>query len=44
MISKKEQECTDWFNSIEIVDDEGKVIPAVLVDDTSDDPDNDREE
>ena len=37
-----EQDFKDWLNSIEVVDDKGKVIPAELVDDDSEDYDGDR--
>jgi hypothetical protein len=40
---KKELDFNEWLNSIEFVDEEGKVSETKLTDDESDDPEGDRE-
>lgn len=39
-----EQDYIDWLNSIEFIKKNGQVLPTKLVEDTSDDPENDREQ
>ena len=39
-----EQDYIDWLNSIAFADKSGKVLPTELVEDCSEDPDDDREE
>jgi len=39
-----EREFSHWLESIEFVDEEGKIVPPVLTADESDDPEGDREE
>ena len=39
----EEAEFNAWLDSIEFVDKDGKIIPAILTDDESDDPEGDRE-
>jgi len=39
-----DREFNAWLNSIEFVDDEGKIVPPVLTEDESDDPEGDRED
>lgn len=41
---EKEIEFNEWLESIEFIDAEGRVISAVLEEDDSEDPDNDRGE
>lgn len=41
---KKESEFNDWLDSIEFVDEQGKVIAATLLEDASSDPEDDRSE
>jgi len=41
---KKEKGFREWIESIEFVDDDGKVVPPELEDDDSPDPENDRGE
>ena len=38
-----EKDFKEWLESIEVVDEDGIVIPAELKEDTSEDPDGDRE-
>ena len=40
---ESEKDFNAWLNSIEFVDKDGKIIPPVLTDDESDDPEGDRE-
>ena len=40
---QKEDEFNGWLDSIEFMDEQGKVIPVLLTDDVSDDPERDRE-
>lgn len=39
----KELEFNEWLESIEFVDDTGKIMPAILTEDKSDDPEGDRD-
>ena len=43
MDKKSEERFNAWLDSIEIVDEEGKVIDYELTEDISDDPEGDRE-
>ena len=42
MINGKELEFNKWLESLEFVDDAGEVMPAILTEDKSDDPEGDR--
>lgn len=46
MISKEqlesEKDFGEWLNSIKFVDEDGNVMPTILEDDDSDDPEGDR--
>lgn len=42
MDKSKEKDFNEWLDSIDFVDKEGQVIPPVLTNDTSSDPENDR--
>jgi hypothetical protein len=44
LVHTDEAEFSTWLQSIKFVDDEGVVVPMVLQDDDSEDPDNDRAE
>lgn len=44
MLSKEEIEFNTWLNSIEFVNADGEVIEAVLTEDESEDPEEDRSE
>lgn len=39
----EEVEFGKWLDSIEFIDDDGKLLKTVLSDDSSDDPEGDRE-
>jgi len=39
---EEEKEFNDWLNSIEFVNEDGSISPAVLTDDESEDPEGDR--
>lgn len=39
-----EKEFNEWLDSIEFIDEQGAIIPAVLEKDESDDPEKDRGE
>lgn len=39
---QKENEFNAWLDSIEFVDESGRVVPITLTDDVSDDPEGDR--
>ncbi len=40
---QSEQEFNDWLESISFVDTEGNVLPVILTDDITSDPEGDRE-
>lgn len=40
---EEEQDLNEWLNSIEFVGENGKIIPHILEEDNSDDPEGDRE-
>jgi hypothetical protein len=39
-----DEEFNEWIESIKFVDEEGNVLPVVLTEDVSPDPENDRAE
>jgi len=39
---ESEQRLKAFYNSITLVDSKGNILPDILTDDTSDDPENDR--
>ena len=41
---KNEKDFREWLRSISFVDKKGKVLPIILTEDTSPDPEHDREE
>lgn len=44
MLDEKEKDFNLWLNSIEFINKEGEIIPPVLTEDKSEDPEDDRAE